>query len=182
LWRWCITVTIIIIIIIGDICCKGTGILRYQSYTPHDDSIRSLVSGIRHSMYAVVGMPMITTIRMRPRNYCNVKDLQSTVVLSRPSHLARSSSNPRIPHYYYLHWLTKDPAMPTIPFLDQQDLQAFVAPPDEYIPELQANLTIQAIAAAYAPPHNVWRIQLSNLPPQPPMMTPSLDLLSLGLM
>jgi len=42
--------------------------------------------------------------------------------------------------------------MPSIPFLNQQDLQHFVAPPDEYIPEHQANLTIGEIAAAYAPP------------------------------
>jgi len=42
-------------------------------------------------------------------------------------------------------------AMPSIPFLKQQDLQHFVAPPDEYIPELHANLTIEEIAAAYAP-------------------------------
>lgn len=41
-----------------------------------------------------------------------------------------------------------------IPLLNQQDLQAFVAPPDEYILEHQANLTIEDIAAAYAPqPH-----------------------------
>jgi len=32
--------------------------------------------------------------------------------------------------------------MPTIPFLGQQELQAFVAPPDEYIPERQPNLNI----------------------------------------
>ena len=41
--------------------------------------------------------------------------------------------------------------MPSIPFLNQQDLQHFVAPQDEYIPERQANLTIEEIAAAYAP-------------------------------
>jgi len=79
---------------------------------------------------------------MRQSNYCNVKGLRLTVVLSGPSHLARSSLNPRIPHYYYLHWLTKNPDMPTIPLLGQQDLQAFVALPDEYITERQANLTI----------------------------------------
>ena len=43
-------------------------------------------------------------------------------------------------------------AMPSIPFLNQQDLQYFVTPPDEYIPERHANLTIEEIAAAYAPP------------------------------
>jgi len=42
--------------------------------------------------------------------------------------------------------------MPSIPSLNQQDLQHFVVPPDEYIPERQANLTIKEIAAAYAPP------------------------------
>jgi len=37
--------------------------------------------------------------------------------------------------------------MPSIPFLNQQDLQHFVAPPDER----QANLTIKEIATAYTP-------------------------------
>jgi len=46
-------------------------------------------------------------------------------------------------------------AIPTILFLDQQDLQAFVAPPNEYIPERQANLTIEDIPAAYTPPPNI---------------------------
>ena len=49
--------------------------------------------------------------------------------------------------------------MPTIPFRNQQDLQGFVASPDEYIPERQANLTM--------PHHTIsWQIQLNNLPPQ----------------
>ena len=39
---------------------------------------------------------------------------------------------------------------PSVPFLDQHDIRNFVAPPDEYIPQRQANLTIEDIAAAYA--------------------------------
>jgi len=39
--------------------------------------------------------------------------------------------------------------MPPISFLNQQDLQHFVAP---HIPEHQAKLTIEEIPAAYAPP------------------------------
>ena len=54
-------------------------------------------------------------------------------------------------------------AMPTTPFLNQQDLQAFVASPDELIPERQANLTIEDIAAAYAPLPNI----LANSTEQP---------------
>ena len=54
-------------------------------------------------------------------------------------------------------------AIPTTPFLNQQDLQAFVASPDEVIPERQANLTIEHIAAAYAPPPNI----LANSTEQP---------------
>jgi len=42
--------------------------------------------------------------------------------------------------------------MPSIPFLNQQDLQHYLAPPDEYIPEHQAKITIEEISAAYAPP------------------------------
>ena len=40
-------------------------------------------------------------------------------------------------------------AMPAIPFLD---LQRFVIPPEEYIPERQANLSLEEIASAYSPP------------------------------
>ena len=42
--------------------------------------------------------------------------------------------------------------MPAILFLDQQDLQRFVISPEEYIPERQANLSLEEIAAAYSPP------------------------------
>ena len=45
--------------------------------------------------------------------------------------------------------------MATIPFLDQQDLQDVVAPPDEYIPDRQVKLTIEDIAPAYVPPPNI---------------------------
>ena len=44
-------------------------------------------------------------------------------------------------------------AMPTIPLLNQQDLQALV--PGDLIPERQANVTIEDIAAAYTPPPNI---------------------------
>ena len=43
-------------------------------------------------------------------------------------------------------------AIPSIPFLNQRYLQHFVNPPDEYIPERQANLTIKEIVETYAPP------------------------------
>jgi len=45
--------------------------------------------------------------------------------------------------------------MSSMPFLNQQDLQHLVAPPDEYIlehQEHQANFTIEEIVSAYAPP------------------------------
>ena len=41
--------------------------------------------------------------------------------------------------------------MPSVPFLDQQDLHNFVALPDEYILESQGNPIIEDIAAAYEP-------------------------------
>jgi len=42
--------------------------------------------------------------------------------------------------------------MLSISFLNQQDLQQFVAPPDEYIPERQTKLTIKEIDAGCPPP------------------------------
>jgi len=41
-------------------------------------------------------------------------------------------------------------AIPSVLFLNQQDLRDFVAPPGEYIPECQTNLTIEEITAAYS--------------------------------
>ena len=41
--------------------------------------------------------------------------------------------------------------MASVSFLNQQDLQHFLTPPDEYLPERQANLTIEQIVAADAP-------------------------------
>ncbi|KAF8418278.1 hypothetical protein EV426DRAFT_700473 [Tirmania nivea] len=46
-------------------------------------------------------------------------------------------------------------AIPSVPFLNQQDLQDFVASPEEYIPERQTNLTIEEIAAAYTAPSDL---------------------------
>jgi len=43
-------------------------------------------------------------------------------------------------------------AIRSLPFLNQQDLPDFIAPPEEYIPERQANLTVEEIAAAYSAP------------------------------
>jgi len=42
--------------------------------------------------------------------------------------------------------------MPSITFLNQQDLQQFVVPPDDYIPEHQTNVSTEELAAAYPPP------------------------------
>jgi len=39
-------------------------------------------------------------------------------------------------------------AIPSVPFLNQQDLRDFVAPPEEYAPQRQTNLTIEEIAAS----------------------------------
>jgi len=46
-------------------------------------------------------------------------------------------------------------AIPPVPFFNQQDLRDFVAPPEEYIPECQANLTIEEIAAVYSAPSDL---------------------------
>jgi len=46
-------------------------------------------------------------------------------------------------------------AIPSVPFLNLQDLRDFVAPSDEYIPERQTNLSIEEIVAAYSPPSNL---------------------------
>ena len=46
-------------------------------------------------------------------------------------------------------------AIPSVHFLNQQDLRGFVAPPNEYIQERQTNLTIEEIAAAYSPASNL---------------------------
>jgi len=46
-------------------------------------------------------------------------------------------------------------AIPSVPFPNQQDLRDFVAPPEEYVPERQANLTIEEIAAAYSAPSDL---------------------------
>ena len=46
-------------------------------------------------------------------------------------------------------------AIPSVPFPNQQDLRDFVAPPEEYVPERQANLTIEEIAAAYSVPSDL---------------------------
>jgi len=46
-------------------------------------------------------------------------------------------------------------AIPSVPFLNQQGLRDFVASPEEYIPERQANLTIEEIAAAYSAPSDL---------------------------
>jgi len=46
-------------------------------------------------------------------------------------------------------------AIPSVPFLNQQDLRDFVASPEEYIPERQANLTIVEIGAAYSAPSDL---------------------------
>ena len=54
--------------------------------------------------------------------------------------------------------------MPSIPF---QDLQHFVAPPAEYIPERQAKLTIEEIVAAYTPPAPITTIHHPLLPAIP---------------
>jgi len=42
-------------------------------------------------------------------------------------------------------------AIPSVPFLNQQDIRDFIVPRDEYIPERQTRLTIEEIAAAYSP-------------------------------
>jgi len=46
-------------------------------------------------------------------------------------------------------------AVPSVPFVNQQDLRDSVARPDEYIPECQTILTIEEIAAAYSPPSDM---------------------------
>ena len=46
-------------------------------------------------------------------------------------------------------------AISSVPFLNQQDLRDFVASPEEYIPERQANLTIEEIAAASSAPSDL---------------------------
>ena len=49
-------------------------------------------------------------------------------------------------------------SIPSVPFLNQQDLRGFVAPLNEYILERQTNLTIEEILAVYSPP--------ADLPPE----------------